>query len=182
MKKKIAGAVLGAALLIPGSLFVLADTAEPENTPAVTSSDSVTVGRNRRQLTDEQRAQRDACTVQMQAAEGKWKALSDDRKNEIYGLEDQISDLRKQIIDKYQEFGILDQEAATQRKERMTENKKSIREDGRAPMMGGGQRGKKGGLRDGSGQQNQNGTGNQNGNASQTRLLNSNGKGNGKTL
>ncbi len=88
-------------------------------------------------LTEEARAEMEARRQTMDAARAKWEALTDEQKEEIYGIEDQIGALRNQIIDRYQQWGVYDEETATQFKERQTERMNWIREEGAMPMGGG---------------------------------------------
>lgn len=77
----------------------------------------------------------------------KWNALSDDQKNEIYALKEKASAIESQIIDKYLEYGIVDQTTADNIKTRMNERNAQMRTDGQFPMMGGKGFGGPGGMR-----------------------------------
>ena len=94
-------------------------------------------------LTEEARAEMEARWETREAARTKWEALTDEQKEEIYGIEDQIGALRNQIIDRYQQRGVYDEETAAQFKERQTERMTWIREEGAMPM-GGGRQGRRG--------------------------------------
>jgi hypothetical protein len=94
-------------------------------------------------LTEEARAEMEARQEIREAARAKWDALTDEQKAEIYGLEDQIGALRNQIIDRYQQWGVYDEETAVQLKERQTERMNWMREEGAMPM-GGGRQGRRG--------------------------------------
>ena len=78
----------------------------------------------------------------------KWDALTDEQKEEIYGLNDQKTAIDSQIIDKYVEFGLIDAEAAAEMKENLENRRSDMRSNGRMPMFGGkgmgGQRGMRG--------------------------------------
>jgi len=66
-------------------------------------------------------------------ANSKWDALTDEQKDEIYGLEDKKAALDKEIVDKYAEFGIIDSETADKAKEAIDERNGKMREDGGMP-------------------------------------------------
>ena len=106
---------------------------------------------NRTTLTAEQKAamdeQRQLQMEQRDAALAKWNALTDAQKNEIYDLKEKASAIDSQIIDKYLEYGIVDQTTADNMKAMMTERNAQMRTDGQFPMMGGKGFGGPGGMR-----------------------------------
>lgn len=106
---------------------------------------------NRTNLTVEQKAameeQRQLQMEQRDAALAKWNALTDAQKNEIYDLTEKASAIESQIIDKYLEYGIVDQTTADNIKTRMNERNAQMRTDGQFPMMGGKGFGGPGGMR-----------------------------------
>lgn len=113
-------------------------------TPAVTGSadDSASKTDNtgkhgRFALTDEQKAEMEARKAEMDAISEKWSALTDAQKEEIYSLKDKASDIESQIIDKYLEWGVIDENNAADMKARLAERKTEMRENGRMPMFGG---------------------------------------------
>lgn len=70
------------------------------------------------------------------AARKKWNSLSDDQKAEIYDIKGKIADLRKQLADKYKEFGIIGEETAEKVKNRISERHEHMKENGRMPYFG----------------------------------------------
>ncbi|NDL68409.1 DUF2680 domain-containing protein [Anaerotalea alkaliphila] len=80
---------------------------------------------------------REARRAAQEAAQEKWDALTDAQKEEIYALKEEAADSEGKIADKYLEWGLIDEETATQMKERLTERVQDLREDGRMPMLGG---------------------------------------------
>ncbi len=108
--------------------------AQPETTEVTTRRNAAT-GHDRKQLTDEQKAELEAMKARMRKSLEKWNALTDDQKNEIYKLKDQIFDIEGKIIDKYLSFGLIDQDTANNMKKNMSEAKTRMRENGRMPMF-----------------------------------------------
>ncbi|MGI6705591.1 MAG: YckD family protein [Clostridia bacterium] len=62
-----------------------------------------------------------------------WANLTESQKKEIYDLQGKILELRKQMIDKYQSFGILTKERAEEIKQKMDEKFKIMKEKGFIP-------------------------------------------------
>ena len=82
---------------------------------------------------------------QRQQIREKLSALTEDQKNELNGIQSQINELRKKMIDKYAEFGVITQEQADQAKTRMDERQNKMQENGMLPGPFGG----RGGMRRG---------------------------------
>lgn len=59
--------------------------------------------------------------------------LTESQKKEIHALQEKILDLRKQMIDKYQSFGVLSKERAEEIKQKMDEKFKIMKEKGFTP-------------------------------------------------
>lgn len=87
--------------------------------------------------TEEQKAEMEAKRASIVASLEKWEGLTDAQKEEIYALKDQAADFNGKIIDKYLEWGVIDEEAAVQMKERLSERKLQMRESGKMPMLHG---------------------------------------------
>ena len=106
---------------------------------------------NRTTLTTEQKAAMDEqCQQQMEqrdAVLAKWNALTAAQKNEIYDLKEKASAIDSKIIDKYLEYGIVDQPTADNMKTMMNERNAQMRTDGQFPMIGGKGPGCPGGMR-----------------------------------
>jgi hypothetical protein len=66
----------------------------------------------------------------------KWAALSDSQKEEVYKLMDELSDTKDQILDKYFEFGIIDEATYKEMKRLLSEKQIDIRKDGKIPIFG----------------------------------------------
>ncbi len=103
-----------------------------------------------RELTEEQKAEMEARKaefeakkVKMDAMQEKWSALTDAQKEEIYTLKDKTADINTQIVDKYLQWGVIDQETADEMKTQINERKTDMRQDGRMPLFGRGGPGKK---------------------------------------
>lgn len=62
--------------------------------------------------------------------------LTESQKKELEDLYSKMSELKKQIIDKYVEFGAIDQERADRMKQKIEQMEKFRAEDGYAPGMG----------------------------------------------
>lgn len=68
----------------------------------------------------------------------KWNSLTAAQKAEIYALIERMGDVRSEIIDKYAEFGIIDDPTALAMKDRLAKAQAKIRENGKMPgLMGG---------------------------------------------
>ncbi len=107
-------------------------------------------GRMNGGMSEEQKAEMEALREKAGSVQGKWDALTDDQKEEIYKLRDQGTDIQSQIIDKYLEFGVIDEETAAAMKEKCESRNGALRSSGKMPMFGGkggrGQRGNRGGM------------------------------------
>ncbi|UNC91044.1 DUF2680 domain-containing protein [Candidatus Contubernalis alkaliaceticus] len=88
-------------------------------------------------LTDEQREEMEARKASMEATQEKWTQLTDKQKEEIYALREKAADIDSQIIDKYLQWDLLDEEMAALMKERLSEGMFMMRENDRMPMPGG---------------------------------------------
>lgn len=104
------------------------------------------------ELTDEQKAEMETrmteMKTKMEAMNEKWAALTDAQKEEVYALQDEAAAVESQIIDKYLEFGLIDEQTATDRKTKITESSAAMQESDAMPMFGGrGERGGKGKFR-----------------------------------
>lgn len=130
------------------SAFAAADTANSTDTdqPAVTNStadstqptvEDFTGRHGRYALTEEQKTEMEAKRVQMEAMTEKWSALTDAQKEEIYALKEKASRINSQIIDKYLEWGLMDQNTADEMKAGLTESITRMRENGKMPFMRG---------------------------------------------
>lgn len=93
--------------------------------------------KNRPELTDEQKAEMQARQAEMKAMKEKLAALTDEQKAEIYALQDQIFEIRAQIVDKLLSWNVIDEKTATDMKAKLTEQATKMREEGKLPMMGG---------------------------------------------
>lgn len=97
-------------------------------------------GKNMPELTDEQKAAMEAKKTEMQAAqmakEDAWTNMTDDQKNSIYSLQQQIADLQNQLTDQYSEYGLIDSDTATKIKEDTTKRVADMKENGKLPMLG----------------------------------------------
>ncbi len=76
---------------------------------------------------EEQRAQ----------AQSKIEALTDAQREELYALSEETQKINGKIIDKYVEFGVLDEARAEELKARIAEETAEIREEGRLPLVRG---------------------------------------------
>ncbi len=88
-------------------------------------------------LTDEQKEKMEEIRANMEASQEKWAALTDEQKEEIYALRENAADIDGQIIDKYLEWGLINEETADQMKERISEGIANMRENDRFPMLAG---------------------------------------------
>jgi hypothetical protein len=70
-----------------------------------------------------------------QDALNKWNSLTDSQKSEIYGLQEKMAALKKQMIDKYSEYGVIDNDAAEKIKERIDTRMNKMKTSGKAPFM-----------------------------------------------
>ena len=68
-----------------------------------------------------------------QAMKAKWDALNKEQKEEIYIIQDQLFNAKIQIIDKYLEFEMIDNESAAKMKTKIEQHKSSMREKGELP-------------------------------------------------
>ena len=66
----------------------------------------------------------------------KWAALSDNQKEEVYKLIDELTETKSEILDKYFEFGVIDEVTYKEVKKLLSERKIDIREDGNMPIFG----------------------------------------------
>ena len=66
----------------------------------------------------------------------KWAALSDNQKEEVYKLIDELTETKSEILDKYFEFGVIDEVTYKVVKQLLSERKIDIREDGKMPIFG----------------------------------------------
>lgn len=100
------------------------------------------------ELTDEQKAEMEAKRTEIEAEMAemktkteamneKWTALTTEQKEEIYALKDQAASLETQIIDKYLELGLIDEQTAADMKDSISENSAQLRESGKMPAFGG---------------------------------------------
>ena len=89
-------------------------------------------------------AKRGEMKERMQFQKDKWKGLTDEQKEELYSLQDKSADAQIAIIDKYLELGVIDEETAQSMKDRLTEGKTFMRENGGMPGFGGGFKGCRG--------------------------------------
>ncbi len=143
MKNKTTAIVLTLVLLVMVGIGAAVVSAEETDADAACSPIRDRMGW-RGELTDDMKEEMAARREAMIAAREKWDALTDEQKDEIYDLEDQIGALRGQIINRYQQWGIMDEETAAGIQERITERLSNMREEGRMPM-GGGRMGRRGG-------------------------------------
>ena len=144
-RKGMLVAAVAALMVISATVFAFAAAAPSANT-------TTTPGMwNRPTMTEEQKAameeQHQLQLEQREAALAKWNALTDAQKNEIYALKEKASAIDSQIIDKYLEYGIVDQTTADNMKTMMNERNAQMRTDGQFPMMGGKGFGGPGGMR-----------------------------------
>ena len=100
---------------------------------AIAASNGTPLFEKRAELTAEQRAEFE---TRRKAWDDKWATLTNEQKNEIYALKDQIMDLQGKVADKYAEFGVISAEELAAQKERMTTRKSQMREKGEMPMRG----------------------------------------------
>jgi hypothetical protein len=119
-----------------------ADNAQPAATNSTSdSTQQAAENRNgkhsRFALTDEQKAEMEAKKAEMDAISEKWSALTDVQKEEIYSLKEKASGIDNQIIDKYLEWGLIDEETAAEMKAGLTERMTQMRENGRMPLLRG---------------------------------------------
>ena len=91
------------------------------------------LGVNQTQLTDQQKADLKAKRDDMKS---KWSTLTDDQKNQIYSIQDQIATLQGQMADKYADFGIIGGDDANSLKAKITEKQGQMRSNGKMPMRG----------------------------------------------
>ncbi|MCL1919292.1 MAG: DUF4407 domain-containing protein [Peptococcaceae bacterium] len=93
-------------------------------------------------LTDEQKAEIETHKTNMEAQkanlEEKWNALSEAQKEELYGLHDNTIDSHMAAIDKYLDLGLIDAAIAQDMKDKLTEAKNSMRENGEKGMFSAG--------------------------------------------
>jgi hypothetical protein len=66
----------------------------------------------------------------------KWDALNEVQKDEVYKLMDELSETKSEILDKYFEFGVIDEVTYKEVKKLLSERKIDIREDGNMPIFG----------------------------------------------
>lgn len=78
--------------------------------------------------------------------------LTDKQKKEVEDIFSKMDELRKQLIDKYQSFGVITKEQADKMKSKMDERSKMMKEKGITPGLGFGRmRGKCGHGKEGKG-------------------------------
>jgi hypothetical protein len=94
-------------------------------------------------LTDAQKAEFDA---RKQELDAKWASLTDVQKAEIYALKENVDKSETAIIDKYLEFGLIDEATATDLKAKIAERTAQMKEKGEMPMRGMGDKGPRGGM------------------------------------
>ncbi len=112
-------------------------SATPTTSTSAPANTTDKTARMRPELNDEQKAK-------MDATQEKWTQLTDAQKEEIYTLKDKAADIDTQIIDKYLEWGLIDQQTADDMKSNITDGKTKMREGSRMPMPFGGKGGKPG--------------------------------------
>ncbi len=92
------------------------------------------------QMTDEQKAEMKENMEKMKAEkEAREKALADltdAEKNAIYSINGDIIELQGDLLDKYVEYGLLDEETADKMKEAMSEGLDKMKENGIVPVFG----------------------------------------------
>ena len=71
-----------------------------------------------------------------ETTQSNWDALTEEQKEEIYGLKDQSYSVQVQIIEKYLEWGLIDEATATDMKTSLEERQTSMRENNKAPLLG----------------------------------------------
>lgn len=92
--------------------------------------------RGDKKFLDEQKALRDAQI-------SKWNELTDAQRAEIYKIYEEKTNIDSKLIDKYLEFGIIDNETANSMKSNLTEEKNNMVNNKRMPMIGRGGHGGK---------------------------------------
>lgn len=139
---------LAAALCVGGLTAALAASSDSDSgsgsqsdAPAATDEQPPTGERFFKralpELTDEQKAEMQAMREKMNAAREKWDTLTQEQKDELYGLYDQAADVQSQIIDKQLELGLIDEETAQSMREMLSGQTANMRESGQMPGIGG---------------------------------------------
>lgn len=135
MKKALCGTCAAALIAAAGlgGAAVSAEEAEAgEQVQTIAESQDV----SQKQLSEEEKAKREAMKEALKTAKEKWAALTDEQKQQIYALWDQSAALNSQMIDKYVELGVLDEKTAAALKEQLTEIQNKVKEKGKMPMLG----------------------------------------------
>jgi len=91
----------------------------------------------RGEWTEEQKAAMEAMQSNWDGIKSRWNELTDEQRSEIYDLEDQKSNIDRQIIEKYLEFGVIDRETADSMRDALESRRSDMRENSRMPMPGG---------------------------------------------
>lgn len=95
----------------------------------------------REDLTDEQKAEMEQRRAEIEAKKEamneKWASLTDAQKEEIYALKERSNQIDEQMIDRYLELGLIDEETANQMKECIQEDNANMRTDNKVPMLRG---------------------------------------------
>ncbi|MDP4110360.1 MAG: DUF2680 domain-containing protein [Bacillota bacterium] len=89
-------------------------------------------------ISEEQKAEMQA---QRKAEKEAWAALSDEKKESIYSINEQIAALQNQLVDKYNEYGLIDKDEATKIKDANNKYIEEIKNGDKIPMLCGGGKG-----------------------------------------
>lgn len=135
MKKVLCG-VCASLILASAGLTGAAASAQSNDAGGQIMSDQETGSKNGRPLTDEEKVKQEKIREALKTAREKWAGLTDEQKQQVYGLWDQSMSLNTQVIDKYVELGILDQDTASVLKEQLTDIQSKIRDNGKMPLYG----------------------------------------------
>ena len=120
MNKKKIGAIVAAGLLSTSMISFANNTTQNTTQPP----------QHKRELTAEQKAQRDAIKA-------KWNALSASQKNEVYQIESEITALRKKQIDKLVSLGVIDKTKAEEQKKALDDKLAELKSNSQMPRIKG---------------------------------------------
>jgi hypothetical protein len=132
--------VLAIGALSVASVIGFTAFAASSSTPATTTTNPTTSSQCTRDGNRPPRptdAQREEMKAKADASKTKFDSLTDAQKEELYAIKDKAIASEIQLIEKSLSLGVIDAATATEMKERLNEQKTSMREDDRLPLPGG---------------------------------------------
>ena len=117
-------------------------TAASGNSSSVTSDSSKdsAKAKGKKQLTEEQKKAFEEKKSEFEAKKKtgleKWNSLTEEQKNELYAITDEISSDKQKLIDKGAELGIIDKADADKLKEALKTRGENMKKDGKLPNFG----------------------------------------------